>query len=439
MFNDERINFEMGKLKKFLLMIICVLSILMLGIKFLFNLKYPISWYLFITEGIAFVSIIACYIGSFFIKTEIKDEQYYQAQSNYYNKAFKVILYVIFITYAIQIPAYVSHLNNNESIVSSNIFLNLVLFIVLFFGYSFLHSKKIYFNYNIVEEDNKKYYICVLKNILKIVKFFSIVFGCSLCISIFYINSSDFLTIVITIVVAYFASVLSNGLYYLFISFLEKILYKEEYTKKISTATIIVLTIAFLSTILYLFFASLTSGLVNNNSNTLAKLLSKTNYFQYASLFFTMLGIVFLVNDINKIKDYMKIKKILFPLFFVILIEVFFINIYSIITYALVNFESTIDLSQAHHILNVIRILYTSIFSLFYIIICLFVIVNCKKDKKYILLTTLLIVSFLIKIIHSFIMRKESLLSFTIFSTLILICLFITIVSFYFNNDNKIN
>ncbi len=437
MMNDERINYEMGNLKKTLLLIILSLGIIVFIIKLFYSLTCEIPWYLFITEVIAIISTSSVLIGTLFIKSDVKDEVYDHLLSNYYDKGFKVVLYIIFIAFALQMPPYIINANDNSINVSSNIFLNLVLFVILFFGYSFLRSKKIYFNANIIEEDNKIYYKGVFKNVLQIIKFFSIVYGCSIVVSLFYINNNLYGSMLLSIIIAYISSIFTNCIYYLFISLLEKIYYKEEFTKKISTATIVTLTIVFLSTIVYLFFSVL-MYITNFNSGTIvAKLIYTKKYFQYLSLFFLMLGSVFFLNDINKDNEYGFLHKILYPLFFVILIEVLELNIYAIISKTIVNYVSY-DMAKLTKILNLINTLYNIVLSLFYTIICTFVLIKYKNNKKFLFASIAILLINVFRIIISIITKKTLVLSFTIASTIILLFLFLNIVHFYLSEENKI-
>lgn len=435
--NDERINYEMGNLKKKLLLIILSLGIIIFIIKLLYSFTCEIPCYLFITEFIAIISTLSTFIGTLFIKADVKDEAYKHILSNYYDKSFKIVLYIIFITFSLQMPSYIINSNDNSINVSSNIFLNLVLFIILFFGYSFLRSKKIYFNADIIEEDNKIYYKGVFRNILQIIKFFTIVYGCAIVISLFYINNKLYGSMLLSIIIAYISSILTNSIYYLFISLLEKIYYKEEFTKKISTATIITLAIVFLSTIVYSFFSVL-MYITNFNSGTIvAKLINTKKYFQYVSLFFLMLGSVFLLNDINKENKYGLLQKLLYPLFFIILIEVLGLNIYSIISKTITNFVSH-DMAKLTRILNIITTLYNIVLSLFYTIICTFVLVKYKNDKKFLVFSIAILFINVFRIVISIIVKKSLVLTFTIASTVVLLFLFLNIVHFYLSKDNKI-
>lgn len=115
MFNDERINLEMTKLKKFITILSLVLSFMFLLFKLFVNYSREIQFCLYSTEIIISITSIIILIGAFLIKSDIKDELFFQKKQNYYNKSFKILLYISFISYAVVIPATIVSGDNSAS------------------------------------------------------------------------------------------------------------------------------------------------------------------------------------------------------------------------------------------------------------------------------------------------------------------------------------
>ena len=156
MFNDERINSEMTRLKKLIIILSGILSFLFLAVKLFVNSARNLQFCLYSTEILIAVSSLSIMVGSLFIKSDVKDELFFQRKQNYINKAFKVLMYISFIGYAVVIPATMT--SGDNSALSSNMCINMIMMSSLFFGYGFLRLKKVYFNYNFIEEENKTYY-----------------------------------------------------------------------------------------------------------------------------------------------------------------------------------------------------------------------------------------------------------------------------------------
>ena len=226
MFNDERINYELTKLKKIIIIVTSVIALIFLVVKVLTFKGGKIHLEFILTEGAIITSCIAILIGLILKNKKIKDELYYQDIASYINKAFKVFLYIAFISFAVVIPKTAT--TEASAIYSSNITINLSMLASLFFGYGYIRYKKIYFNYSIIENDMKIYMIEVAKNILKILKFFGLIYGVSFVISIFYMINYNPLSIIFAIFIGFITSFLTNAIYYLLISLLEKLFFFKE-------------------------------------------------------------------------------------------------------------------------------------------------------------------------------------------------------------------
>ena len=91
MFNDERINYKVNSAKKFIIILSIILSSLFLITKIigLFNYNNKmIGFGNLATEIVMVLAGVGILIGSLFIKSEVKDEEYYNRKASYYKKAF---------------------------------------------------------------------------------------------------------------------------------------------------------------------------------------------------------------------------------------------------------------------------------------------------------------------------------------------------------------
>lgn len=295
MFNDERINYEMSKLKKIIIILSGILSFVFLIYKMYINYFQRLQLCLYIIEVVICLTSLIIVLGSFFIKTDIKDEMYFKKKQKYYDVSFKVFIYMMFVCYAVMIPEIVI---SDESDLSPNICINLIMTSSLFFGYGYLRSKRIYFNYNFIEENAKTYYKNVFKNILKIIKFFGMIYGIALIVSVFYMFKNSPLIFIVSILLGFLLTVLSNLFYYLFISFLERLFFKEDRNKKITTPTVCLLTIAGISLIVYtgleFIYYLLANSDVNNHLSTITNIVKVKKVIIEYCRFFVTLGLIFL-------------------------------------------------------------------------------------------------------------------------------------------------
>lgn len=149
---DERINSEMTRLKKIIIILSGILSFLFLALKLFVNSARNLQFCLYSTEILITVSSLSIMTGSLFINSDVKDELFFQRKQKYFNKAFKVLLYISFIGYAVVIPA--TMVSGDNSALSSNMCINMIMMSSLFFGYGFLRLQKVYFNYSFIEEGN---------------------------------------------------------------------------------------------------------------------------------------------------------------------------------------------------------------------------------------------------------------------------------------------
>lgn len=446
MFNDERINSEMTRLKKLIIILSGVLSFLFLAVKLFVNSARNLQFCLYSTEILIAVSSLSIMIGSLFIKSDVKDELFFQRKQNYINKAFKVLMYISFIGYAVVIPATMT--SGDNSALSSNMCINMIMMSSLFFGYGFLRLKKVYFNYNFIEEENKTYYKNVFKNIWKITKFFGLIYLIAFLVSIFYMFNFNPISFILGILFAFITSVFSNSIYYLFISYLEKLFYKEENKKKITTPTIILTIISCVCLLIYVilnlkYYMLIENGISGNPAIQIASLSYMMKSATEFLRFFSVLTVIFLVTDLFKNNE-LKIKsnsKIVVAFIVFIAYEIFFSRIQVGLNFAIEINSGSMDLYVI--IIRNIQAFNLLIKSLFYVTLSLFIlIVNSKIIKGKIGLILMFIFWIILYAIIpiAYFLQKEDLMIISSYVCVgilsIVIILYLLIC--YFRKTNKI-
>lgn len=357
MFNDERINLEMGKLKKLIILASIVISFLFCVKKIIYTRItnfLPYNFYLYLTELAIIISGLIIISIPIFKKHEVKDELYYQEKANYYNKTFKIFLLIVFGTFALSIPGTIYA---DEENLSSSITLSLLLNATLFIGYGYIRYKNIYFNYNIIENSKKEYYKQVFKNISKLLIYCIIIYGIAIIPAIFYLKYIDPLTMILSIIFGCAFTFLNNSLYYLCISALERLFYKEENTKRITTPTVILLIIAFIlfivSFIVTVIYNNLTQGNINGTEVIIVKFKNIHDYIHHLKIFFGLMAIIFLVFDMTKINNELK-GKFNVPLIILIIFELYilcrtYVNFADLLFFITLNYNiKIISLSEIY-------------------------------------------------------------------------------------------
>lgn len=455
MFNDERINFEMTKLKKLIIIISLVLSLMFLTFKLFVNYSRNVQFCLYSTEIVILATSLIILLGSLTIKSDVKDEMYLQKKQNYYNKAFKILLYISFISYALVIPGTI--VTGDNFVLSSNMCINMIMTSSLFFGYGYLRLKKVYFNYNIIENKNKPYYKNVFKNIWKITKFFGIIYLIALLISVVYMtNYHNPISFIVSILLAFIFSVLTNSIYYLFISFMEKMFYKEENNKKITTPTVILLMICFVYLLIYVvlyfnYYLFINNGFVGNQTSQVAALSSSLTDVTEFLRFFSVLGLIFLVSDLFRNDENLRKKNSKLVLAFILFItyEIFWGKVQGVFNIVIHDLSNKIDTSinSMDFYVNVISKLQSIqliVKSLFYVLLSIFIlIINSKKMKNILGLRLIFAIWIMmyISIPIAYFMQNKTLLlisSFILVGILSLVLTLYVLVSFI-KRDNIIN
>lgn len=442
MFNDERINLEMSKLKKLIIILSCIIATIFLSLKLVYKSSNNLEFCLYLPEIVIVVSSVIILLGQLFLKTEIKDEMYYQKYEKYYNISFKVFIYINLLFFAIMIPSII--VTGNDSVFSPNISINLIMTSSLFIGYGYLRSKKIYFNYNIIEEDKKTYYKNVFKNILEMIKFFSIIYGVAFIVSIFYMFNNSPLAFLISIGIAYLVTIIQNGVYYLFISFLERLYFNEEESKRITTPTIILISISvglfILFTLMSLLYTITSHGKIDEEivkTLTVYSVLNKD--FNELYLFFSVLGCVFLFNDITK-DDKNKHKKYNALIIFYILSTI--IQLLILKTNTMVNkiFIDLVENNNQYSNINFMIKINLTIYLILSLVSLVLIKINLLNEKKI----SALFISFIIVNILSYIgqiMQNVYMIYIFTYITKIILMIFslLLIIFYYKRNSNNLN
>ncbi len=303
MFNDERINYEMARLKRFIIILCACLGSVFLIYKSAVNTVRDLKFTLYSTELIIVAASVAVLVGALFVRSEVRDELYYQRKARYFDIAFKILLYVVLISYAVVIPSTIA--SGDNALLSSNTVINFIMLSSLFFGYGYLRLKGIYFNYSFIEEETRDYYKKVFKNILKIAKFFAVIYLVALSVALFYMLDGEPLKYFISILASFIYTVISNSLYYLFISAMERLFIKEEEKRRITSPTLILFAIATVCLLaggishgIYYFLSM--GKLTSFTLEQLRFLMNLENVLYEYFRFFSVLALTFLTYDISK-------------------------------------------------------------------------------------------------------------------------------------------
>ena len=225
MFNDERISLQIGKIyKKANFIVILIASIFFIARAMFYLLEtgsLPIS--LFSTEIVSIlVAVIILLFGEINYYNKEKDEMIIYKKYSFYSQAGKFLLIAIIFGYALSMI-------NSFRRIGFDFPPNTIIFVYQIIGliYFYFQFKKnnININYSFINNDNKNYYLNILKRILYLaITILIIYFVCGFISVISYSNISY----LITFVVAAIYSIIGLGFEYLFLSFLEKLKYDNQ-------------------------------------------------------------------------------------------------------------------------------------------------------------------------------------------------------------------
>ena len=225
MFNDERISLQIGKIyKKANFIVILIASIFFIARAMFYLLEtgsLPIS--LFSTEIVSIlVAVIILLFGEINFYNKEKDEMIIYKKYSFYSQAGKYLLIAIIFGYALSMI-------NSFRRIGFDFPPNTIIFVYQIIGliYFYFQFKKnnININFSFINNDNKSYYLNILKRILYLaITILIIYFVCGFISVISYSNISY----LITFVVAAIYSIIGLGFEYLFLSFLEKLEYDNQ-------------------------------------------------------------------------------------------------------------------------------------------------------------------------------------------------------------------
>lgn len=345
--NDERLNFELGKARKLIVLFTLIFSLLYLILeisyiiisKGAYRVDFVIVVILIITSSaILLLEKRNCASVDDYEKQIIKDEMYEVNKSNYYNRVFLKAIYIIFLAYSFYVPFLFI---NGEIIWTGNRLISFFIFLTIYFTFTYMRFKGSYFNYDVIEESNKVFYHKIFKNILRVGLFFLIMAGVSIFVSIFIciVKNLSLLVFIVTFIITYLISFISIAAFYFFFSLFEKMNYKQEDKQGLSLSTIILLLIAVFFNIFvniltssYPYYLDNIYALFQDNYQNMSEfvmmLTDVTNYISSVTLLLSSIGFVYLYFDIRQVfiknNDDKKIKVLY--VFFVIMEVLIFLS-----------------------------------------------------------------------------------------------------------------
>ena len=240
MFNDERINYESGKIYRNGIFIATLVS-LIYGILWIIYCVIRNEFNFSLTEIFTVISgVVILVIGESSFRG--KDERAAREKHDFYLKSGKIFLSCVLTGYALTIPFSFDY----KSGTASELVITLILLGYIYFFWNF-KSRDICFNYTFIEENNKTYYKNVFVNIGKLAGVLAIVFSCSLMLDLILHRSIVSFT---SIILGYVGSVLGLAFEYLLLSIVEKLSYEEKNKDKLKTGTLITFIFYLLATML---------------------------------------------------------------------------------------------------------------------------------------------------------------------------------------------
>lgn len=223
MFFDERIESQSGKIFRKGILFATILTVIFTICKVL-NYQEFAFWdiFSFLAEATVILSgVLILLNGEFFQEhSEVKDERYYSEKYAYYNKAAKTFLFCSIGGFAASILIDLTY----SSIFPSN-FLLLYLELIGFVFISYEFKKNgINFNYSIIDKNNRDYYAAVFKGIGKMAL---IILGIYTLPAIYALINGGW-SMFFAILLICLECIVSLGVIYLLISWIEKVSRNEE-------------------------------------------------------------------------------------------------------------------------------------------------------------------------------------------------------------------
>jgi len=223
MFFDERIESQSGKIFRKGILFATILTVVFTVCKVL-NIQEVVFWdiFSFLAEATVIISGVSILLyGEFFReRAEVKDERYYSEKYAYYNKAAKTFLFCSIAGFAGSMLVDLTH----SSVYPSN-FLLLYLELIGFVFISYEFKKNgINLNYSIIDKSNSEYYAAVFKGVGKMALTVVGIYTLPVIYGLFNGGWSMFFAILLIC----FECIVSLGVIYLIISWIEKVSRNEE-------------------------------------------------------------------------------------------------------------------------------------------------------------------------------------------------------------------
>ncbi len=229
MFSDERIEQLSGRIFRKGIAAATLLSALFLVCKLLSFGKFQ-----FLNLGSCLAEITIVLAGIILLTVgelgrehpEIKDERYYTEKFSFYNKAAKIFLIATLAGFAVSVPI---HFRKPSDLPANLLLMFLELLGLVFIAHQF-KSNGINLNYSIIDESNSVYYMAVLKRMGKLALIIAAMYGISGWHSIWLLHGKKG-PILLSILLACVASIVSLCTFYFLISWIEKVARNEEETE----------------------------------------------------------------------------------------------------------------------------------------------------------------------------------------------------------------
>jgi len=287
MFNDERINNQISNIFKNGIFFATLIAFIFLILKIIpsrvFNelsISDIISELFIIIPGIVIIIL-----GYTKYKKSDSDERVVADRMKYYLNVSKWFLGLTLFGFAVAIPLTLT--KTHETLPLNTLLIHLEIVGFIYLNYMF-KKHKIYFNYTFIEFDTG-YYNKVFKNILKLLILIIAVYGLAILISVFmFMDFSAVLTILFSAIISF----LSLSLFYLYISWLERLSFfslangNKQMISQIITGSLLT-GVIILSSIVSYKINTFSFEYIQDAGSYLSVLININNNFTFINLFLT--------------------------------------------------------------------------------------------------------------------------------------------------------
>jgi len=223
MFFDERIESRRGKIFRKGILFATIIAVIFTVCKVLSIQKF-VFWdiFSFLAEATVIISgaIILLYGELFCESSDVKDERYYSEKYAYYNKAAKTFFFCGIAGFA---GSMLVELTYSSTLPASFLLMYLELIGLVFISYEF-KKNGINFNYSVIDGNNGEYYAAVFKGIGKMA---AIILGIYTLPAIYALINGG-LSMFFALLLICLGCIVSLGVIYLIISWIEKVSRNEE-------------------------------------------------------------------------------------------------------------------------------------------------------------------------------------------------------------------